>query len=72
MSNFVKPFRVGDEVKIKGRKGSRIIAEAVINNSGNMRYATADEAWFCQADLTLVKECSKKSMDRLIEIIIEE
>jgi hypothetical protein len=65
---FIKPFRVGDVVHIKGEEIDHIIQEVNIDVD-TFAYATHRSAWWPHEHCTLIRECDAESLKTLRESI---
>lgn len=62
MTEFVKPFRVGDKVRLSDG------AEAIISGSSPdnpYRYTTSVSSWHDHKTMTLVEECNEANIEEL-------
>ena len=71
MSKFIKPYRIGDEVKYVGKKhylqGDQIIIEVDVRDVNEYEYGTTMGAWIDHNDLLLIRECNESSIKKLME-----
>lgn len=70
MTQFIKPYRVGDVVLIDGEE--HVIAEVKVEGINDYQYATHRSAWHDHQDLTFVLECDEQSMTTLVKSINDE
>lgn len=68
MSDFQRPFRVGDVVRY-GASETTIVEEVKLDSGGDLIYAVLEKAWLRHDDLTLVRDCDEASMQALRDAI---
>ena len=66
MKHFIKPYRTGDVVLIKGRTDTCVIEDVEIIGLNAYEYATTSGAWFDHEQLTLVREADEESINELL------
>jgi hypothetical protein len=78
MSAFVKPFRMGDVVKLKPKavrwpwKADDMVIHETTMGQGEYEYSTNQGAWFNHSDLVFVRECDALSIKVLQTMHSEE
>jgi len=70
-TKFIKPFRVGDVVHIRGEKDEHIIKEVNIDVD-TFEYSTHRSAWWPHEHCSLIRRCNVDSMKTLRESIFAE
>ncbi len=71
MAQFIKPYRVGDVVRlIDGDE--HVISEVNVEGINDYEYATHLSAWHDHEELVFVRECDEQSMQKLIQSVIDE
>lgn len=63
---FVKPYRMGDVVRIKGDGDEEHVIDTVSLSGGDYEYSTNRSAWHDHDALEFVRECDEASIAVLI------